>query len=128
MRKILLIVSLLLLLSATMMPQTASSAQSGYDKGSLAADQAKGTQLAKKFSNIQVLAPLAPVALSPFFGITCLSGTSILCNMGVLPKNEFLMGNKALNNWLVFAVFLALSIATSLPKMDRFVERIRSGN
>ena len=23
--------------------------------------------------------------------------------MGVLPKNDFLMGNKALNNWLVFA-------------------------
>jgi hypothetical protein len=117
MRKILLIVSISLLLSATMMSRTASSAQSGYDKSSLATDQAKGTQLAKKISPIQVLAPLAPVALSPFFGITCLSGTSILCNMGVLPKNDFLMGNKALNNWLVFIVFLALSIATSLPKM-----------
>jgi hypothetical protein len=78
---------------------------------------AKGEQLAKRISNIEVLAPLAPVALSPFFGITCLSGTSILCSNGVLPKNEFLMGNKALNNGLVFIIFLALSIATSLPKM-----------
>jgi hypothetical protein len=112
-----LTVSLILLLSVTMISQTASSAQSGYDKNSLAADQSKGEQLAKKVTAIQVLAPLAPVALSPFFGITCLSGTSILCNMGVLPKNDFLMGNKALNNWLVFGVFLTLSTATSLPKM-----------
>ena len=117
MRKMLLIVSLLLLLSAVLLPQTAGFAQSGYDKSSLATDQAKGTQLAKKFSAIQIMAPLAPIALSPFFGITCLSGTSILCNMGVLPKNDFLIGNKALNNWLVFIVFLALSVATSLPKM-----------
>jgi hypothetical protein len=117
MRKMFLIVSLLLLLSAGLLPQTTSLAQSGYDKSSLTTDQAKGTQLAKKFSAIQIMAPLAPVALSPFFGITCLSGTSILCNMGVLPKNDFLMGNKALNNWLVFGVFLVLSIATSLPKM-----------
>ncbi len=117
MRKTLLIVSLLLLFSAMIMPQTVGFAQSSYDKSSLAADQSKGEQLTKKISAIQVLAPLAPVALSPFFGITCLSGTSILCNMGVLPKNDFLMGNKALNNWLVFGVFLTLSIATSLPKM-----------
>jgi hypothetical protein len=116
MRKTILIVSVILL-SAVLVPKTADSAQSSYDKSSLAADQEKATQLTKKISAIQVLAPLAPVALSPFFGITCLSGTSILCNMGVLPKNDFLMGNKALNNWLVFGVFLILSIATSLPKM-----------
>jgi hypothetical protein len=117
MRKTLLIISVFSLLTVVIWPRTAGSVQTNYDKSSLATDQEKGTQLAKKFSTIQVLAPLAPVALSPFFGITCLSGTSILCNMGVLPKNEFLMGNKALNNWLVFGVFLILSIATSLPKM-----------
>jgi hypothetical protein len=115
MRKTILIV-LFLLLSAMLLPITAHSAQNSYDKSSLAADQAKGEQLSKKITAFQILAPLAPVALSPFFGITCLSGTSILCNMGVLPKNDFLMGNKALNNWLVFGIFLALSIATSLPK------------
>lgn len=117
MRKTLFIVSFFFLLIVALWPQTATPAQSGYSKDSVTADQAKGGQLAKKLSSVEVLAPLAPVALSPFFGITCLSGTSILCNSGVLPKNDFLMGNKALNNGLVFAVFLALSIATSLPKM-----------
>ena len=88
-----------------------------YEKDSLATDKAKGEQLVKKLNTTEVMAPLAPIALSPFFGITCLSGTSILCDKGVLPENEFLMGNPALNNGMVFIVFLALSVATSLPKM-----------
>ncbi len=117
MRKMLLIVSFFPLLAMAVWPQTTGFAQSSYDKSLLATDKAKGEQLAKKISAIEVMAPLAPVALSPFFGITCLSGTSILCSKGVLPKNEFLMGNNMLNNGLVFVIFLVLSIATSLPKM-----------
>lgn len=117
MRKTLLIVSFLSLMAVAIWPQTIGFAQSSYDKSFMATDKTKGKQLAKKISALEVLAPLAPVALSPFFGITCLSGTSILCSKGVLPENEFLMGNKALNNGLVFIIFLALSIATSLPKM-----------
>jgi hypothetical protein len=111
MRKTLLITSFSLLLSAVILPQTAGSADF------LSTDKAKGDQIAKKISSVEVLAPLAPVALSPFFGITCLSGASILCSKGVLPANDFLAGNPALNNGLVFVIFLALSIATSLPKM-----------
>ena len=98
-------------------PHTTGFAQSNYERDLWAADKIKGEQLAKKISTIEVMAPLAPVALSPFFGITCLSGTSMLCSRGVLPENDFLMGNKALDNGLVFIVFLALSVATSLPKM-----------
>lgn len=117
MRKALLAMSFVALLPVALRPQTTAVAASSYSKDSMATDQAKGGQLAKKISATEVLAPLAPVALSPFFGITCLSGTSILCSKGVLPKNDFLMGNRALNNGLVFVVFLALTIATSLPKM-----------
>ena len=117
MRRILIIASLLSALAVIIWPHNTGYAKSTYQQSSLTADEAKGELLAKKISNIQVLAPLAPVALSPFFGITCLSGTSILCSNGVLPKNDFLMGNKALDNGLVFAVFLLLSIVTSLPKM-----------
>ncbi len=116
MRRDLLILSVLLVLAVGLCPP-AARAHGSYTKDAVATDTAKGGQLVKKASAIQVLAPLAPVALSPFFGLTCLSGTSILCSRGVLPKNDFLMGNPALNNVLVFVVFLALSIATSLPKM-----------
>jgi hypothetical protein len=117
MRGALLTLSLLFLLIVALCPPKAALAHGAYSKDAMSTDTAKGGQLVKKISSIQVLAPLAPVALSPFFGITCLSGTSILCSKGVLPKNEFLMGNPALNNGLVFVVFLALTIATSLPKM-----------
>jgi hypothetical protein len=41
----------------------------------------------------------------------------MLSSHGILPKNDFLVGNKALNNPLIFVVFLGLAIATSLPKM-----------
>ncbi len=117
MRKSILVVSLLLLLAAVSWPQSAGSANNSYDKNLLSADKTKGEQIAKKISSFDVLAPLAPVALSPFFGIACLSGTSMLCSHGILPENDFLMGNKALNNPLVFIVFLGLAIATSIPKM-----------
>jgi hypothetical protein len=117
MRKSILIISLLLLIAAVALPQSAGSAQNSYDKNLLTSDKTKGEQIAKKITSLQVLAPLAPVALSPFFGIACLSGTSMLCSHGILPENDFLMGNKALNNPLIFIVFLGLAVATSLPKM-----------
>jgi hypothetical protein len=117
MRKTILILLSIAFLAIALLPQKAGSAQDSYDKNLLASDKTKGEQIAKKISSIDVLAPLAPVALSPFFGIACLSGTSMLCSHGILPENDFLMGNKALNNPLVFIVFLALAIATSLPKM-----------
>ena len=115
MGKILLIVSLLLLLSATMMLKPPVLRKAVTTKAPCYRPGQRHTT-GKEIFQYSGSAASCPVVLSLFFGITCLSGTSILCNMGILPKNEFLMGNKALNNWLVFAVFLALSIATSLPK------------
>lgn len=32
-----------------------------------------------------IIGPLAPVALSPFFALTCLSGASLLADSGLLP-------------------------------------------
>ncbi len=88
-----------------------------YGKSDYMTDQIKAQQLTKNISIVETIGPLAPVAVSPFFGLTCLSGTSILCNKGVLPENNFLMGNKALNNGLTFTAFLLLTILTSVPKL-----------
>ncbi|MFA5554301.1 MAG: hypothetical protein WCZ89_10380 [Phycisphaerae bacterium] len=117
MRKTFLTVSLLILLVCYLGSDSEVLAENDLNRDVLSADTAKAEQITKKISSIEVLAPLAPVALSPFFGITCLSGTSILCNRGILPQNDFLMGSDALNNFLVFAVFLVLAVATSIPKM-----------
>ena len=80
-------------------------------------DQQKAERLVKKLHASEVLGPLAPVALSPFFGLACLSGTSILCNNGVLPENDFLIGNEVLNNGYIFLVFAILTVITSVPKL-----------
>lgn len=88
-----------------------------FDKPDLTQDEAKAQRLVEKYGITEALGPLAPVAMSPFFGLTCLSGTSILSDWGVLPENDFLKGNDVLNNWLVFLLFGALTVATSLPRL-----------
>ena len=88
-----------------------------YDKSDLQQDAKKADKFVEKYGITEALGPLAPVAMSPFFGLACLSGTSILCEMGVLPKNDFLQGNEVLNNWLVFLLFAGLTVVTSVPKM-----------
>jgi len=80
-------------------------------------EQAKADKISKKISTIEILGPLAPISLSPFFGLTCLSGASILSEKGMLPENAFLSNNETLNNPLFFVVFLLLTIATSVPKL-----------
>jgi len=87
------------------------------DNRGIEGEQKKAERLVEKLRITEVLGPLSAVALSPFFGLTCLSGTSILCNKGVLPENEFLMGSETLNNGFIFLVFLTLTVITSAPKL-----------
>lgn len=96
---------------------TPASASSGYDQSAVKQDQQKADTFVKRYGITEALGPLAPVALSPFFGLACLSGTSILCDAGILPENEFLQGNEVLNNWLVFLLFAGLTVVTSVPKL-----------
>ena len=88
-----------------------------YDKADLTEDQQQAEKFVERYGITEALGPLAPVAMSPFFGLACLSGTSILCEMGILPENNFLQGNEVLNNWLVFLLFAGLTVVTSVPKL-----------
>lgn len=87
-----------------------------YTKGSYVQDQAKAQQIVETISAVEVLGPLSAVSLSPFFGITCLSGTSMFAEKLNI-DNNFLTGNDALGNPLVFVAFAALTLLTSLPKL-----------
>jgi hypothetical protein len=64
------------------------------------------------------LGPLAPVALSPFFGITCLAG---IAQFGgdLLPANQFLQNSVILKNSWLFWVLLVLTLITSLPRLSK---------
>ncbi len=64
------------------------------------------------------LGPLAPVALSPFFGVTCLSGLA-LWGPEWVTDNALLGASGPLQSGLLFAVFLVLTILTSLPRLTK---------
>lgn len=82
------------------------------------ADQAKIAGITTSFGKVsEWLGPLAPIAISPFFGITILAGLSQFGEG--LPFNSFISDNPILGNPAVFWIFLALTIITSLPRLTK---------
>lgn len=77
-------------------------------------DQAK----IQSISASEWLGPLAPVAISPFFGITCLAALSQFGG-DYLPLNNFISNNAVLQNQYVLWVFLGLTLLTSLPRLTK---------
>lgn len=94
-----------------------SSGASKYSRKEADKDLAKGQDFAKKISMFDVLGPLAAVSVSPYFGITLLSGATMLGEHNLMPTNSFLQNNSVLGNPLIFIVFLLLSGVTSIPKL-----------
>jgi len=64
------------------------------------------------------LGPLAPIAISPFFGITCLAGLSQF-GSDYLPLNSFISNNAVLQNPYVLWLFAGLTLLTSLPRLTK---------
>ena len=64
------------------------------------------------------LGPLAPIAISPFFGITILAGVSQFGGNWELP-NSFISDNPVLQNPYLFWTFLCLTILTSVPRFTK---------
>ncbi|MCA9048653.1 MAG: hypothetical protein KDA89_07985 [Planctomycetaceae bacterium] len=65
------------------------------------------------------LGPLAPVGLSPFFGITCLSGMALYGRGWVSADNPFLGEGSPVADPTVFTVFLILTLVTSIPRLTK---------
>ena len=64
------------------------------------------------------LGPLAPVAMSPFFAVTCLSGLA-LWGPESMTDNALLGASGPLRSETVFFVFLGLTLLTSLPRLTK---------
>ncbi len=88
-------------------PQTAIAAEQLSD------------QLGNQLSASDWLGPLAPIALSPFFGLTCLSGMALYGESILGDNNALLQAAGPLKNPAVFWTFLALTIATSIPRFSK---------
>ena len=80
-------------------------------------DSAKIDRIATSVNWAEWLGPLAPIAISPFFGITILAGISQFGGSWV--ENSFISNNPVLSNPAVFWVFLCLTIMTSLPRFTK---------
>lgn len=76
-------------------------------------------QFGHSISIAEWLGPMAPVALSPFFGITCLSGMAMFGGEWISGGNPLLGSNSPLHNPAVFWTFLALTILTSVPRFTK---------
>ena len=81
-------------------------------------EQAKAAELASSLQASEWLGPLAPIAISPFFGITCLCAISQFGG-DYVSLNTFVSTNPVLKNPTVFWVFLGLTVLTSLPRFTK---------
>ena len=81
-------------------------------------DMAMAEGLGGSVSIAEWLGPLAPIAISPFFGITLLAGISQF-GSETLPFNQFISSNPILSNPATFWIFLVLTILTSLPRFTK---------
>ena len=75
--------------------------------------------LAKQVSTQEWLGPLAAIALSPFFGLACLSGVATYGPEWLQNRSALVGPSSPLNNPLLFWMMLGLTIATSLPRFTK---------
>jgi len=99
------------------------------DGKSLDSETKRGEQLVQKLGVTEVLGPLAPVAMSPFFALTFMSGASLLAeHTDIVPealeKNALLGKGSPLSNGWVFTGLLALTVVTALPKLTKVTKPV----
>ncbi len=83
-----------------------------------AKDIAAANSLVESVQIAEWLGPMAPIALSPFFGVTVLSGLAIY-GPEWATDNALLSQSGPLQNHTLFIVFLVLTILTSLPRLSK---------
>ena len=87
--------------------------------GISAADLAVANRLGETISTADFLGPMGPVALSPFFGITCLAALSQFGPDRLVEANGLLATSSPLKSPWLLATFATLAVLTSLPKLTK---------
>lgn len=95
------------------------AARKALDGGFSEKDLAAAQQMTQSLGIAEWLGPLAPLALSPFFGVACLSGLSLFGDDWLGKDNPFLGDASPLHSETVFIVFLSLTVVTSLPRLTK---------
>ncbi|WP_404307492.1 hypothetical protein [Neorhodopirellula lusitana] len=81
-------------------------------------DIAAATEWADRLNLADWLGPLAPLALSPFFGVACLSGLA-LWGPEAITDNALLGASGPLRSVPLFTIFAILALLTSLPRLSK---------
>lgn len=100
----------------------AANGQPPSDGGSLAMPSsvdAAASRLSSELSTWEWLGPLAPVALSPFFGLACLSGIATYGPDWLQQRSHIFHESGPLSNPILFWSMLVLTIITSLPRLTK---------
>ena len=84
-----------------------------------AAAIAASSVISRQVSMQEWLGPLSAIALSPFFGLACLSGAATFGPDWLTSRSSMLGDASPLNNSLLFWLMLGLTIATSLPRLTK---------
>jgi hypothetical protein len=85
------------------------------DPNTMAASQVVGPHL----SASEWLGPLAPIALSPFFGLATLSGIATYGPLWLQQRSALFQANGALDSPLLFWSMAGLALFTSLPRLTK---------
>lgn len=85
------------------------------DAGTMAASE----KVAEQIGTSDWLGPLAPVALSPFFGLATLSGIATYGPDWLQQRSALFGENSALNSHALFWTLASLAILTSLPRLSK---------
>lgn len=88
---------------------------SGLSAETVAASQAVASQIA----TTDWLGPLAPIALSPFFGLAVLSGIATYGPESIQARSALFAEGGALSNPMLFWTMAALALLTSLPRLTK---------
>ncbi len=87
----------------------------GVDAGTLAASE----KIAEQLGASEWLGPLAPVALSPFFGLATLSGIATYGPDWLQQRSSLFGESSPMNSPALFWTMAALAIVTSLPRLSK---------
>lgn len=78
-----------------------------------------GEAIAHQLSTSEWLGPLAPVALSPFFGLTILSGIATYGPDWLQQRSSLFSESSTLNSPALFWCMLTLSVLSSFPRLSK---------
>ena len=109
---------LLLVFASTVWTFQADRVSLDLDSSLPSSDLAAIDQISNMAQASAWLGPLAPIAISPFFGITILAGAAQFGGNLQLPPS-MISDNPVLGNPYLFWTFLCLTVLTSIPKFTK---------